>query len=316
MLARLTIHESERPARQLLLDPNERYLIGRDESCSLHIDDPSVSRRHARLVHAEKTWQLSDLASKNGTRIRGRSIDLFKLTDDAWIEFGDVLAAFDFVSQATLDADLTRNGTQWQTSVQLSRHLQPSLEPDELLRRVLDSFLNVADCERGFVMLENASGELLPDVSRPPSGSEFQGSRSVVQKTRTLNKPVVCSDISLDVDLGPQPSIVSGALRALACLPLSVGDRVIGVIYVDSQRPGKQFTELDIELLQALADHAALVIGVSRLRENIVDLSAMLPAEIQRGTSPDESLVRKVEELLPQLAVDAAGGDAVPGRTR
>ncbi|MBT8099620.1 MAG: GAF domain-containing protein, partial [Gammaproteobacteria bacterium] len=287
----------------------------RDEACSLRVNDPSVSRRHARLVCADQTWRISDLASKNGTRIRGRTVDLHQLTEEAWIEFGDVLAAFDFVSQQTLDADLTRNGAQWQTSMQLSQHLKPTLEPEELLHRVLDSFLNVADCERGFVMLEHASGELIPDVSHPSDSGEFQGSRSVVQKTLSSMQPIVCSDISLDAELGPQPSIVSGALRALACLPLLVGDRVIGVLYVDSQRPGKQFTELDIELLQALAEHAALVIGVSRLRENIVDLSAMLPAKMQRGTAPDESLVRKLEELLPQLANDGSGGHA-SGRGR
>ncbi len=314
MPARLTFYVTDRPARQFLLNEAERYLIGRDDACCMSIIDSTLSRRHAKLRFADGTWRLSDLASKNGTLIAGRPISHHLLNGEEWIEFGSVLACFDSVSQAALDADERRIGEQWQSSVQLSRVLTPSMNPDELLARVLESFVTTSGTERGFIMLRQASGEFKPDVVRPPGHDDFTGSQSVVNRTFEENRPVVCSDVSHDAQLGPQPSIASGAISALACVPLRVGDSVLGVIYVDSRRPGKLFTELDIELLQALADHAALVISVSRLRENIVDLSAMLPAELNRDTPPDEALVRKVQSLLPRLERPGhEPGEAVAG---
>ncbi len=301
MPARLTFYVADRPARQYLLDESERYLIGRDEACAMSITDGTLSRRHAKLRFADGAWRLSDLASKNGTLIAGRAISHHSLNDEEWIEFGGVLACFDSVSQAAIDADERRIDQQWQSSVQLSRVLTPRMNPDELLARVLESFVTTSGSERGFVMLRQPSGEFKPDVVLPPGHDDFTGSRSVVARTFDENRPVVCSDVSGDAQLGPQPSIASGAISALACVPLRVGDSVLGVIYVDSRKRGKLFTELDIELLQALADHAALVISVSRLRENIVDLSAMLPAELNRDTPPDEALISKVQGLLPRL---------------
>jgi uncharacterized RDD family membrane protein YckC len=50
-------------------------LVGRDSnSCNLHLDDPSVSRRHLKLFEENGTLMLEDLGSSNGTLVNGRSV--------------------------------------------------------------------------------------------------------------------------------------------------------------------------------------------------------------------------------------------------
>jgi DNA-binding winged helix-turn-helix (wHTH) protein len=49
-------------------------LLGRDEDSVVWIEEPSVSRRHARIVIGEKGAVLEDLGSKNGTYVRGQRI--------------------------------------------------------------------------------------------------------------------------------------------------------------------------------------------------------------------------------------------------
>jgi hypothetical protein len=44
-------------------------VIGRGEQCAVRIDDPAVSRRHARAEHCDGRWVLSDLGSSNGTYV-------------------------------------------------------------------------------------------------------------------------------------------------------------------------------------------------------------------------------------------------------
>lgn len=49
-------------------------LVGRHLDCDVVLDDPTVSRRHARLVFRHERWVLQDLASTNGTRVNGRRV--------------------------------------------------------------------------------------------------------------------------------------------------------------------------------------------------------------------------------------------------
>jgi hypothetical protein len=49
----------------------DQLLLGRHHSCDVVLDDPTVSRLHARLAFRHGKWVLNDLASTNGTIING-----------------------------------------------------------------------------------------------------------------------------------------------------------------------------------------------------------------------------------------------------
>jgi penicillin-binding protein 1A len=48
--------------------------VGRDETAPLRIDEPLVSRRHARIEKRGDAWFVVDLDSTNFTRVNGRRI--------------------------------------------------------------------------------------------------------------------------------------------------------------------------------------------------------------------------------------------------
>ena len=50
--------------------------VGRDPACDIVIDDPSVSRRHARVFLADGRVYLEDLGSQNGTMVNGSPIHM------------------------------------------------------------------------------------------------------------------------------------------------------------------------------------------------------------------------------------------------
>ena len=104
--------------------------------------------------------------------------------------------------------------------------------------------------------------------------------------------------------LGAQPSVVSGQIRAVICLPLLVGEQLIGLLYLDSNTPGKVFTGLDVEILEAFASHAALVIGVATVREDLAELADLLPRELSNAPAP-EPLLERLRSLLPQAVARA-----------
>jgi len=76
------------------LDPGET-VIGRDPGAGVFIDDPSVSRRHAKIVVTEEDATLEDLGSKNGTHLADRKIEgQAALEDGARIRVGTIALTF------------------------------------------------------------------------------------------------------------------------------------------------------------------------------------------------------------------------------
>jgi DNA-binding winged helix-turn-helix (wHTH) protein len=90
-----------RAGKRTALEPGET-VIGRDPGAGLFIDDPSVSRRHARIVVSEENATLEDLGSKNGTHVGDRLIEApAPLQDGARIRVGSVLLTFRMFSLPT-----------------------------------------------------------------------------------------------------------------------------------------------------------------------------------------------------------------------
>jgi len=65
------------------LEEDQAVLIGRDRSCQLCIDDPQISRHHARILRRADSITIEDLNSSNGTFLNGVRIKtgMLKIND-------------------------------------------------------------------------------------------------------------------------------------------------------------------------------------------------------------------------------------------
>ena len=80
------------PGRSMKLDG--RTIIGRLSECDVQLDDPSVSRRHARIDKTMGGWAIEDLGSTNGVRINGSEVGRATLSHGDTIELGSVRLTF------------------------------------------------------------------------------------------------------------------------------------------------------------------------------------------------------------------------------
>jgi hypothetical protein len=69
-------------------------VIGRLPECDVTLDDPSVSRRHARIHREGNRWTIEDLGSTNGVRVNGEQVGQSELHDGDRLDFGGVKMAF------------------------------------------------------------------------------------------------------------------------------------------------------------------------------------------------------------------------------
>lgn len=61
--------------------PRQTFVIGRSPGCDLAVEDRAVSRRHAELRYEGGRWLLTDLGSRNGTRVNGWAVAAAQVFD-------------------------------------------------------------------------------------------------------------------------------------------------------------------------------------------------------------------------------------------
>jgi len=66
-----------------------RVLIGAGEGCTIRLDDPSISGRHAEIVLGpQNRFRMTDLGSRNGTYLNDRQVTSEELVDGDNIRMG------------------------------------------------------------------------------------------------------------------------------------------------------------------------------------------------------------------------------------
>ena len=89
--------------RAIPLDVDE-MTIGRDAVCHVYLPDEGVSRRHARLRFlTDRSWQIDDLGSANGTVINGERMASRVLRDGDRVLIGHTVLKF--CAQAQVDEE-------------------------------------------------------------------------------------------------------------------------------------------------------------------------------------------------------------------
>ena len=265
MPARLTAYLPDHAAACCLLRPPQRVVVGRGADCDFRIDHESVSRRHAEFWRDGEHWRVIDLGSKNGTFLAGSRVGSVRLDRSGWLRLGDVHCEFEVLSVESAAAIEARQALRHANSRLFAERIEAQTSLPDLLLETLRAAVELAECERGFMLL-GANDDLRvaarhaiePDALR---GRDFGGSAGAVQRALQAGVPLVVNDVALDPELAARASVLSGGLRSLICLPVRFDGQALGLLYADSRRAGAPITELDLQLLGAFVDRAALWIA-------------------------------------------------------
>jgi hypothetical protein len=274
MLARLIAYPPEQAAIVRLVRRGETLRVGRSPDNGLRLDHASVSRAHAEITGEGESWRLRDLRSKNGTFADGRPLDGDVFVASAcWLRFGDVHCEFVPVDESAVAADEKGQLTRRALANAQTARFEGMTRLSDVLDVTLRSVLELAQCGRGFLLLAqdgdfSVRSSLSLDARRLAT-REFNGSIGAVQRTLAQGVPVVVNEIAREGWLAARESVVQAGIRALVCLPLLEGERVLGAVYADRVVEGPAITSLDLELLQAFIDHAAMWIAARRASEQL-----------------------------------------------
>jgi two-component system, NtrC family, response regulator AtoC len=173
-------HKADARARRLLVIAGERvsshplpdngdFAIGRSDDAALRIDDPSVSREHACLHFGKnRTIELSDAGSSNGTRVRGKLLkpgERVAIVPGETLELGSVLLMVQAPFEATSEPD---SGSAEPEGLVIEDRTMTGIY--KLAERVAKSTINVlllGETGVGKDVLARRIHEMSPRVNRP-----------------------------------------------------------------------------------------------------------------------------------------------------
>lgn len=320
--------------------PEGEATIGRDPTSAVAVIDPSVSRKHCVLRYEDGRFQINDLESRNGTLVNGVAVKEQWLRHGDEIATGDSVFLFlveeDERANPRSRVEFDESRPTAETKILHPREVV-YLQPDRLLRelpptsqiaRNLSALLKISRVVHAIRGLEELQAQLLDLIfevipagrgaillSEGP-GQEFNclyartrqaGQPQLIRVSRTIARQVMRENVAiLGVDvaggaLRDVESLVASEVRSLLCVPLSVFQRMIGCIYLDSTSTASRFQEDHLQLMAAVAGISAVALDNARRQQWLEQENQRLTMEVQQ----DQSLVgegSKMKEIFQFLA--------------
>lgn len=211
-------------------------------------------------------------------------------------------------------ATIFETAAQLATELDVETVLQAIVERARSLVRTDLSYITLLDAEAGCVRMRVAAGNRTPDFMAIvlPLGAGLGGTvaRDVrpIYTSDYLNEPAFAHEPAVD------QAVRAEGIRSILGVPLIGRSGTIGVLYV-ANRKVNTFADSDLELLAALAHHAALALENARLYEEAV--AAAGTSEVAKAVAEalykDLLLVHELHEGLTDVLL---AGEGVSGVAR
>jgi Nif-specific regulatory protein len=196
----------------------------------------------------------------------------------------------------------------------VSRLINSMSDFHELTRRAMQAAVEQLDAERGVLLLADAeSGRLSPvaehgAVDATTRRDAVGYSRRVVERVAESGGSLLIGDAPADPEARSQ-SVVDLRLRSIVCVPLYLGGRVVGAVYLDDSRRPDVFSDADRALLEGFAHLMAVAIENSRGHQEVLRANELLVGEnlsLRKEVSARfraESLIATSSAMLRVLAI-------------
>jgi sigma-B regulation protein RsbU (phosphoserine phosphatase) len=307
----LQVFRNNAPAVTLEMD-SDVITMGRARDCTIPMDDPFLSRRHAEIANQSDGWVLKDNGSVNGTYLNGARVSAaMPLKPGDRIEFGNTLVviggAAEQVSSPEEATSMTTNFILKEQDVKdsaetisvlhrLALELLTDRPVAELFDLILDHVVEIMQPSRAALALlhePDGSLEIVKMRRMDRLGSDLRISRTLAREVARDRKVLVFTDVDAPGPLAGVESFMEQSIYSALCAPLIAGERVLGLLYVDFLTSRRMIAEADAQLAAQIARVAAVKLESTQLRE----------AALEKGRIEESlELARAIQlRMLPQM---------------
>ena len=318
------IHIKDDKIVGLLSLSKSKYTLGRGADCDLVLKTAKISRLHALLVEDADDYLVIDNNSTNHVFVNDSKVRKHRLQSGDRLGLADE-ALLLYLNEQDLKTQIAHlMNSMWEALSKEDFVLLKDVtdrmisldEPETILRGVLKEVVKLVGAERGFIALVDAGGEIQKASSiihnvtvRQDGDREALFSQSTVQQAIQRREPVFILRSEDDEAQDFSHSIVALNLLSVMCAPLLFGEKLIGVLYVDSGFQHFNFSDRDRFFFTILSDHAAIAIenaklygrvqdSLQQLSQNEARLSALLQLNMMTGAAERELAAFALEKSL------------------
>jgi transcriptional regulator with GAF, ATPase, and Fis domain len=320
-------------------------LIGRSRQNHVKLMTEQASRQHCRLVRSPQGgYRLIDGNSSNGTFVNGERVSEKELADGDVIGVGQATIVFRAGEPSKPVPKLPDPGAlrlpledrSVRILLQTVVGAASCQDLGEFLPNVVDDAVEIAQAERGVLFVPDASGQLKPlvarDRGRRPLGELVGISRSIPQQVYERRRSIFLLDTETAHEQEVRPeSVELYHLRTVMCAPLKVGERLLGVLYVDSHAKAREYSATDLAIFEAVTNYLALTMEnvraaqeaqrrVEERRQALERENAVLRAALERrkhliGECPAmKALYETIRKVAPTNATVLVLGESGTGK--
>lgn len=189
--------------------------------------------------------------------------------------------------------------------LKISRVVHAIRDLEQLQAQLLDLIFEVVPAGRGAILLaEGAAQEFNCLYARTREAGQPQlvrVSRTIARQVIKENVAILGVDVTASGKLSHVESLVASEVRSLLCVPLSVFQRMIGCIYLDSTSASNQFKEEHLQLMTAIAGISSVALDNARRLQWLEQENQRLTTEIRQ----EQALVgegARMKEIFQFLA--------------
>lgn len=187
----------------------------------------------------------------------------------------------------------------------ISRAMSSQVDMAGLAGVVVDRGIEICGAERGFMLLVEKDGYSYP-VTRNfyreiPEAQEFGFIKTVLEQCIEAHKSLIVSNTDENIEMHNLDKLVPETVKAVFVLPVMVGGKVVGVVYMDSRvpvldnRPGLETS------LERLVEQAAIMVERTRLYEELRGLNEKLDRQLERRSEQLEKVRVELENRQKEL---------------
>jgi len=164
-------------------------------------------------------------------------------------------------------------------------------DPKQLMEEIMSIVIESTGADRGLLCLLDEKNQPVPIAMRGLEEQPVRISRTVLKRVTEERSGVLINQTGSTANI--YHSLAEMQVHSTLCVPLWTGDKIIGLLSLDSTRLERTFTQQDLEVLLAIAHQAAL--GIERGR-----LSQLVDSERQVRDYLSKYLDNRIVERITQ----------------
>jgi transcriptional regulator with GAF, ATPase, and Fis domain len=190
----------------------------------------------------------------------------------------------------------------------LNKRLIEEEEVGHLLDLALESVVEFAKADRGFILLRESDGNVrvraAQNIDRETVRSErFRPSRAIADRVLTAGEAVLSNNALEDDRFSASESLHEMAVKSVMAIPIRTREHVLGAMYLDRMATGRSgFDADDLRLLQDFGDVAAVAVEMRRLVQRL----EVQGEELRKAKASLERLTASLQDDVAAKSVEIA----------